>query len=246
MFVWIAKLCGIAAPTYVPLRRYNAKLRVEILWLVDFLSLVLAVTVATQLVAAAVVQFGEMRSEAFADLNLRTLSIMLASWISIEILIRKSSSKAELDALVPPVNLSVNRLVIFGLVASLALTLALKTVLDSGQVELPIRNRLPSCTAERVMALVHFILLAPVFDEIIFRGFIQGALRRVLGTWVSIFVTGLVFAVVQYEGGVLLPVALLPVSLILCITREMSGQLGPSILQHGLFNALSIGFEILG
>jgi membrane protease YdiL (CAAX protease family) len=246
MFVWIAKLCGIAAPTYAPLRRYNAKLRVEILWLVDFLALVLAVTADTQLVAAAVVSIGEMESESFADLNLRTLSIMLASWISIEIMIRKSSSKAELDALVPPVNLSVNRLVIFGLIASLALTLVLKTVLDSGQVELPIRNRLPSCTAERVMALVHFILFAPVFYEIIFRGFIQGALRRVLGTWVSIFFTGLVFAVVQYDGGVLLPVMLLPVSLILGITREISGQLGPSFLQLVFFNALSSYLRVLG
>jgi len=239
MFLWIASVCRMNAPDYAPLRRLDARMQGEIFWLAGFFGFLVATSLVLTFAVAALISSGLVSAQ-FGE--------VLIFWLIIEILIWRTSqsSQLELDALLPASTFSLNRLVVFGLVAGIVLTVAAQMIIHSVQVEIRGGSELPQETSSCVIYAIQAIIFAPLFEEILFRGFIQGALRRVLGSWPSIVLTTLGFAAIHYDGDWMLPLALLPVSLVLCITREMSGQLGPSILQHGLFNALSIGFEILG
>lgn len=239
MFAWIASLCRVDAPRYAPLRGFDAFTQQNLIWLIQFLGTLVGVSLFVGIISFGIFSFRVIPVILFE---------LLAFWIIIEIMIWISSrsSQLELDALVPASTFSLNRLVVFGLGAGIALTVAAQMLISTVHVEIRGGSELPSETSSRVMYAIHAIVFAPLFEEILFRGFLQGAFRRVFGSWASVLLTTLIFAAIHYDSDWMLPVSLLPVSLVLCITREVSSQLGPSMLQHGLFNALSIGFEILG
>jgi membrane protease YdiL (CAAX protease family) len=90
---------------------------------------------------------------------------------------------------------------------------------------------------ELVAAFVALVVLAPVFEEIIFRGYLFGQLRRRAGFVVSALVTSLVFAVVHLQLNVGLDVFAL--SLMMCVARERFDSIYPTILMHMFKNLLA-------
>ncbi len=100
-------------------------------------------------------------------------------------------------------------------------------------------------TRDSPAALAGGILLvcvaAPLAEELFFRGFLFGALRR-RGLFVAAAVTGLAFGLAHVASspiGFLVPLAALGV--ILCLLYERTGSLYPSIALHCLNNSIAFG-----
>lgn len=96
-----------------------------------------------------------------------------------------------------------------------------------------------------ILAFVSLVVLPPIVEEVLFRGFLFGTLRRrkvkmVLAT----FITSLLFAGLHLFGatdGSLLWLAFIDtfvLSLVLCYVREATGSLWASIGVHALKNGL--------
>lgn len=87
------------------------------------------------------------------------------------------------------------------------------------------------------LAFTTLIVVAPLAEEILFRGFLYGKLRKRLPVWVSILVTSLLFGVVHGQWNV--GVDVFALSVVLCGLRETTGSIWAGILLHMLKNSVA-------
>jgi hypothetical protein len=86
---------------------------------------------------------------------------------------------------------------------------------------------------------VIIIVVAPLMEEIFFRGFLYRILRGRLGLWPALVIDGALFGAVHVSSGGPLAVALIaPLGFLLCLVYERSGSLYPCIALHALNNAI--------
>ena len=84
------------------------------------------------------------------------------------------------------------------------------------------------------------IVLAPLSEEIVFRGLLQSMLRQYTRRpWVAILVTSVLFAAMHYQVWSTIP-SLMLLSVMLGYNYERTGRLLPSIVAHAAFNAIFI------
>ncbi|XP_030530237.1 uncharacterized protein LOC115740783 [Rhodamnia argentea] len=76
---------------------------------------------------------------------------------------------------------------------------------------------------------------APVWEEIVFRGFLLPSLTKYMPVWCAILVSSVAFALAHFNGQRMLPLIFLGVVMGLLFTR--SRNLLPSMLLHSLWNA---------
>ena len=81
------------------------------------------------------------------------------------------------------------------------------------------------------------VVLAPLFEETIFRGALLPVLATKLGPLPGVLLSGLLFAMAHISVGELAPLTVLGVGL--GLVRLRSGRLWPSVLMHGLWNAVT-------
>jgi membrane protease YdiL (CAAX protease family) len=92
------------------------------------------------------------------------------------------------------------------------------------------------------MAFVSLVILPPIAEEIMFRGFFYGTLRKHLKSWPTILVTSVFFASLHLfgaaEGGLLWSafVDVFALSIVLCYLREQNGSIWASMIVHALKN----------
>jgi hypothetical protein len=120
--------------------------------------------------------------------------------------------------------------------AYIAITLIYTLLLDPESQE-------PIETGERLGTLIGscviIIVVAPLFEEIFFRGFLYRILRGRLGLWPALVIGGSLFGAVHLTSGGPLAVALIaPLGFLLCLIYERSGSLYPCIALHALNNGL--------
>jgi len=94
---------------------------------------------------------------------------------------------------------------------------------------------------EYVLAFVTLIVVAPVAEEVLFRGFLYGKLRGRMPIWVAMLITSALFGLIHGQWNVGLDVFAL--SIVLCSLREITGGIWSGILLHMIKN--SIAFFIL-
>lgn len=99
------------------------------------------------------------------------------------------------------------------------------------------------------LIMISAVLIAPVLEEIIFRGLVQSALLDLLGTarrWPIIFIAGALFSLMHMQGVSwhALP-GLFLLGLILGWLYETHRSLWPCIIVHVLFNAANVGLGML-
>lgn len=94
-----------------------------------------------------------------------------------------------------------------------------------------------SSQIEYILAFITLVILAPVAEEILFRGYLFGKLRKHAPLWISILITSVLFALVHFQWNVALDVFAL--SIVLCLLRVVSGSIWPSILLHMLKNGIA-------
>lgn len=90
---------------------------------------------------------------------------------------------------------------------------------------------------EYILAFITLVVLAPVAEELLFRGYLYGKMRRLTSIWLAALVTSVVFGVVHGQWNVGIDVFVL--SLVMCGLREMTGGIWAGILLHMLKNGLA-------
>jgi membrane protease YdiL (CAAX protease family) len=93
---------------------------------------------------------------------------------------------------------------------------------------------------EYILAFVSLVIIAPFAEELLFRGYLFGKLRKYVPLWLAILVTSTLFAAVHGQWNVALDVFVL--SVVMCLLRVASGSLWPSILLHMMKNGIAYYF----
>jgi len=93
------------------------------------------------------------------------------------------------------------------------------------------------------LLFVLVIGIAPVVEEMVFRGILYGGLRQRWPLWPAALASGLIFALVHIQPVALLPLFVLGVALALLYERS-GGSLVPPVVAHALFNCLSTLFVL--
>ena len=87
------------------------------------------------------------------------------------------------------------------------------------------------------------IFVAPVLEELLFRGYIYGTLRRHLRPLGGMLLTAALFALIHVNVAAL--PALLVLSLCLTLAYEATGSLLVPMTMHAAFNAVTLGFTFV-
>ncbi len=92
-------------------------------------------------------------------------------------------------------------------------------------------------TADRFFAMFAIVLIAPIAEEIIMRGWLYGKLRSRTGILVALIITSLVFAILHGQWNV--AVVTFALSAVLCGLREITGTIWSGIILHILVNGIA-------
>lgn len=98
---------------------------------------------------------------------------------------------------------------------------------------------IPEGGAGILLSLVTVALLAPLVEEMIFRGWIFSSLKRSFGRWAAIVVTAIVFAAVHLDATGLYPLLIFLPGLALTLIRDYAGSARASFLAHAGYNLLA-------
>jgi membrane protease YdiL (CAAX protease family) len=93
-----------------------------------------------------------------------------------------------------------------------------------------------------LVVIVLVTVIAPLGEELFFRGFFFGALRNWHGPILAAVLSGLVFGLVHAGSapvGYLVPLAIFGFGL--CMLYELTGSLYPAIVLHALNNSIALG-----
>lgn len=102
--------------------------------------------------------------------------------------------------------------------------------------------------SDRILAFLALVVIAPIAEELIFRGWLYGKVRSKLPAWVGIVVVSALFGVLHlgFDTSALqwnVAVNVFCMSVIMCLLREVTGTIWSGILLHMLKNG--VAFYIL-
>jgi membrane protease YdiL (CAAX protease family) len=93
---------------------------------------------------------------------------------------------------------------------------------------------------EYMLAFLTLVVIAPVAEEILFRGYLYGKLRKHVPVWAAALITSALFGAVHGQWNVAIDVFAL--SLVLCSLREVTGNIWAGMLVHMLKNSVAFYF----
>ena len=141
------------------------------------------------------------------------------------------------DILLAPAGLIVY--VILSAVLMLAVS-ALFPAFDAGQAQDTGFNSI-TLQYQLILAFITLVVVAPIAEEILFRGYLFGKLKKIVPIWVAILLTSVLFGLIH--GAWNLAIDTFALSVILCLLRLSTGSLWAPILLHMTKNG--IAFYIL-
>ena len=86
-------------------------------------------------------------------------------------------------------------------------------------------------------AFLVIVIVAPIVEEVVFRGYLYGSLRPRLPWWGAAVIVSVLFGVVHGQLNVAIDTFFL--SLVMCYLRERTGAIWSGIFVHALKNALA-------
>jgi membrane protease YdiL (CAAX protease family) len=94
------------------------------------------------------------------------------------------------------------------------------------------------------------VLVAPVVEELLFRGLLLRSLRSRLGPWPAILVQGALFGAIHVQLGVGLEnltviATLTAVGIVFGFVADQVGRIGPAIVGHAIFNGVAVAAVIV-
>jgi membrane protease YdiL (CAAX protease family) len=139
-----------------------------------------------------------------------------------------------------------------GSLVTLGVVLAITVVLASTLFPMPTQTpieKLISSTRSLYVFAIFGVAVAPLFEEIIFRGFLFKVFTDMAGASVAVSVTALLFALLhafQLWGNWAAIGLIFAVGYALAFIRSRSGSLFPSLIVHTTYNAMLFGLYALG
>lgn len=94
-----------------------------------------------------------------------------------------------------------------------------------------------------LFAVPSVLLVAPIAEELIFRGYLFGAFQRTLGSYAAIIITTVVFCgahLVNYNFDLAHIGVMMASDLVVGFARFKTGSVFTAMLLHGIFNGVSI------
>lgn len=132
------------------------------------------------------------------------------------------------------------------IVGSVALVILMELILGVG----PENHKSDSLQSQMtlisvVTAFTSAAIISPIYEEILYRGFIYRVLRVKTNVPVSLFVSSLIFMWVHLPTYNTLPVNFVG-GLVFAWTYEKTGSILPAILIHSIFNGLAVLLTAIG
>ena len=93
-----------------------------------------------------------------------------------------------------------------------------------------------------LMLCLTAVVVAPVTEEVIFRGYLYPVAKRFAGRWAAVAFSSLLFAMVHQNAMALLPLAFLAV--LLSLSYELTGSIWAPIGIHMFFNGTTVALQI--
>lgn len=95
-----------------------------------------------------------------------------------------------------------------------------------------------------VVALMAFtaMFVAPICEEIVFRGYLYPIAKKYTNRWLAVLFTGLIFSIGHGSLAALLPLFIL--GSLLALVYEFTGSIWAPIAVHFCFNSLTVGIQI--
>ena len=90
---------------------------------------------------------------------------------------------------------------------------------------------------DRIITFVALVILAPLMEELIFRGYLYSRLRGKMSALPAIILVSVLFGVMHGQWNVGIVVGVM--SVVLCIAREMTGTIYAGILMHMIRNGIA-------
>jgi membrane protease YdiL (CAAX protease family) len=91
-----------------------------------------------------------------------------------------------------------------------------------------------------ILAFISLVVIAPLAEETLFRGYLYGKLKQHFPVWLAIVVVSLTFGALHGSWNVAIDTFVL--SVVLCVLREMSDSLWAPALLHMAKNGLAFYF----
>lgn len=132
-------------------------------------------------------------------------------------------------------------LVVYFLISTALIYLA--TVLLSGFDVTEVQNTGFESLSQRyeyALAFLTLVVIAPVAEEVLFRGYLFGKLKKFVPIWIAILVTSLLFGFIHGAWNVAIDTFAL--SIVLCLLRLSTGSLWAPILLHMTKNGIAFYF----
>jgi uncharacterized protein len=98
---------------------------------------------------------------------------------------------------------------------------------------------------EFILAFLTLVIIAPIAEEAIFRGYLYGKLRRSVPIWAAIVATSVLFGLLhmKWDGGLVAGINVgldvFVLSIIMCGLREVTGSIWAGVLLHMMKNGLA-------
>lgn len=128
----------------------------------------------------------------------------------------------------------------------MAIVTSLLPAIDLNQAQqLPFTQNMLGASWHYVLAFLTLVIIAPLAEELLFRGYLYGKLRKTMPIWISVLVTSLAFGAAHLWGGPGSPlqwavmVDTFVLSIMLCYLREYTGAVWASVLVHSIKNGLA-------
>ncbi|OUV56818.1 MAG: hypothetical protein CBC73_01835 [Flavobacteriales bacterium TMED113] len=97
-----------------------------------------------------------------------------------------------------------------------------------------------------ILLIIAIGILQPIFEEVIFRGFLFEHIERKWGGFIAIITTSFIFSIVHAQYNIyILMIVLLPMSFFLGYTRWKTKSLTPAIILHCTNNSLTLAATLL-
>ncbi len=104
-------------------------------------------------------------------------------------------------------------------------------------------NSSQTSVSDRWLLVFTAVVVAPLTEETIFRGYFYGVIRRYGGRWPAILLSAALFAAIHAYLPAFAPLAILAVALTL--VYEFTGSLWAPMLMHACFNATTLVISLL-
>jgi membrane protease YdiL (CAAX protease family) len=100
-----------------------------------------------------------------------------------------------------------------------------------------------STVAQRIPIILLAVVIAPVAEELAFRGYLYGVIKRYFGAVPALVLSGILFALIHLNLPSFFP--LLVLASVFALAYELSGSLLVPMTMHALFNSLSLVLVLL-